>query len=618
VISREDIENLNNQQKTTISKMETDDLILSEKTVSATLTGLKKNLLGSEMMMDTTEDCKDVLNNNGQKIEVFISRVLNASWATFCEGNTSCTNAASAYLDGIFNENNLKELISEVIFEVISQFYDGELTRTPVHRETSVEKFYSSVTPKKRIKQTISSDESCQMEVEDTTETFCYKPKLAKFSSNRVAALDYLISCFNRLASEETAKRNQDIRDILGEVIAEIRKQILHYSLLILDGHFVALMCAEASINAFEKSPLLQLLYENVVPPDFIQHLIAVSGAKSEQFKDIFSKVLNDLHYDMKNLLLNEAISTEPIECLKTLVDIQTLGSNERPICDVIAQLPNFCPVLCTEIGARELSRSSFLSPFLSISILSGENNKFAEHYFQEKTVDRMFATSIQNKLDHIRSMLHGIFLGLISHTGSRQETLKFFAEILRTNEKRIQYNADERKLARDGFMLNIMSVLQYLAVKIKLDRIDIYYPYQPDSLSSDYANDTKLRFTAQEFADWLELTKQRQWDAAPKFVTQCWFFTLNSQHLAIIPAIQRYQKHLRAIKELQRLVDELDATKGQWENTPMARKNKYIRDRWAQQIKKLTRSKQTCDIEIIDPTLLRRCLQVRFFCCLK
>jgi ubiquitin conjugation factor E4 B len=469
VINREDIvDNLNNQKPI---KMETEELILSDKTVTSTLASLSQKIIGSEIMMETddmTDTNKDSLNNNGQKVEIFVSRVLAASWATFCEGNISCKITASAYLDGIFNENNLKELISEVIFEVIGQYYDGVQTRTPLQRESTIEKFYSSVTPKKKIKQTTSMDDgtsSSNMDVEEeNSESFCYKPKLNKFSSNRVAALDYLISCFNRCSIEETAKRNLEIKQKVSEVAIEIRKQLLHYSILILDGNFIALLHPEATVTSYEKSPLLQLMYENVVPPDFIQHLIATCGARSAKFKDIFTKILNDLHYDMKSLLMNETISTEPIECLKNLVEIQALDSNERPICDIICQLPNFCPTLCTDISAREISKTTYLAPFLSISILSGENNKFAEQYFMQqhheklKLVDRMFSTSIQTKLDRIRSLLHAIFLSLISHGDSRQVTLKYISEILRTNEKRVQYNADERKLTRDGFMLNLMS----------------------------------------------------------------------------------------------------------------------------------------------------------------
>lgn len=123
-------------------------------------------------------------------------------------------------------------------------------------------------------------------------------------------------------------------------------------------------------------------------------------------------------------------------------------------------------------------------------------------------------------------------------------------------------------------------------------------------------------------------------WDNV-NFQTHCWFLTLHAHHLAIMPAIQRYTKRLRAIKEVNRMISELNATKAQWENSPYAARNKQMYIRWTQQIKKLNRldiaahvfldllltpnqnarfflgfrSKACCDIGLIDPNLLRQCM---------
>lgn len=79
------------------------------------------------------------------------------------------------------------------------------------------------------------------------------------------------------------------------------------------------------------------------------------------------------------------------------------------------------------------------------------------------------------------------------------------------------------------------------------------------------------------------------KWEAV-NFQTHCWFLTLHAHHLAIMPAIQRYRQKLRAIKELQRMIDEIDRTKSQWENTLLAIRHKQFRERWMKQLKKLNR----------------------------
>lgn len=75
-----------------------------------------------------------------------------------------------------------------------------------------------------------------------------------------------------------------------------------------------------------------------------------------------------------------------------------------------------------------------------------------------------------------------------------------------------------------------------------------------------------------------------------PNFHTECWFMTLHAHHLAIMPAIQRYNKRLRAIKEIRRMVDELQNTKPQWERTGHNIRNNMLIERFSQQLKKLNK----------------------------
>lgn len=75
-----------------------------------------------------------------------------------------------------------------------------------------------------------------------------------------------------------------------------------------------------------------------------------------------------------------------------------------------------------------------------------------------------------------------------------------------------------------------------------------------------------------------------------PNFQTHCWFLTLHAQHLAVMPAIQRYNKRLRAVKEIRRMVDELQHTRSQWEGTAAAARNNQLYERFSQQLKKLNK----------------------------
>lgn len=102
-----------------------------------------------------------------------------------------------------------------------------------------------------------------------------------------------------------------------------------------------------------------------------------------------------------------------------------------------------------------------------------------------------------------MRGQLHSIFHSLVRCPDNRTQVLKYLSQILLSNEKRTQFHSEEKKLGRDGFMLNVMSVLQKLSIKIKLDRVDPKYPFNDKSLIS-IEKDTKIRFDENEYKNWV------------------------------------------------------------------------------------------------------------------
>uniref|UniRef100_A0A182JGK6 Ubiquitin conjugation factor E4 B n=1 Tax=Anopheles atroparvus TaxID=41427 RepID=A0A182JGK6_ANOAO len=554
----------------------------------------------------------------------------------------------------MLNGQRYAEFCAEVMTEIIKDIYYGKLIEPSGDSSDAgrLSDSWSSI-PSKKVKPIMldevvlggsgragSSTATTPMDIdgaepEEDVAPFCSsKPSMKAFASNRVAALEYLIGCYLRsneeLYSYTKIKKSKKIylSETLSTVAAVVRQQALKYAILVLKNTFQS-FCGSgetggsgtttpagtkggtvAGSTALEKSPLLTLMYENKVSADFMSNLMGEcrSSEGEEDFRVIFNAVLDDLFIDMQNAICNENIVADPLNRLKEL--IETRVDNTNPICLLIVEHKIFLTAFTPDkYFAREISKVSYLAPFLSLSVLLDENPKFASHHFSENVCDRTLANSFHAILSSTRKVLHSIFLVLLSNQYSRFEMLNYIAAILKSNAKRIQYNADDRFLAKDGFMLNFMSVLQLLSVKINLSRIDPLYPHHPESLV-EIEDETKLKFSSQEYVDWLmNLQDVKDWEQH-KFVTHCWFLTLHAHHLGIIPAIQRYNKLLRATKELQRMVDELNATKTQWENTPLARRNKQVRDRCVNQINKLSKAKLSCDIAIIDPNVLSACMQ--------
>lgn len=110
----------------------------------------------------------------------------------------------------------------------------------------------------------------------------------------------------------------------------------------------------------------------------------------------------------------------------------------------------------------------------------------------------------LQLEVEHIRNTLHRIFHYLLANQDSRDSCLNYIQTVLKRNEKRAQLAMEERQLAGDGFMLNLLSVLQNLSLKIKFNKMDMMYPFHPNTVIV-IQNETRLKFSSQEVADWLQ-----------------------------------------------------------------------------------------------------------------
>ncbi|KAK9693335.1 Ubiquitin elongating factor core [Popillia japonica] len=383
-------------------------------------------------------------------------------------------------------------------------------------------------------------------------------------------ALNYLMDCYSRVAVEERNHPKKSSIPPLSDVLSDLRGQIIQYTSLLLQGVIIP-------IDTLAKSPLISPLLQQNFPRGFLTELILRTHGNSDVFATIFSPVLQGLFTMMESASIVGNEQRAPLQALNDLAEIRC-GS--RPICTLITQQIQFQPEICTQANGRELTRTSYLGPFLSVSVFAEDEPKVAEKFFSgNSTSDKSLNQTLQQELENSRNALHKVFHNILANSSSRDSMLKYMSILLKNNEKRAQLQMEERVLAGDGFMLNLLSVLQMLAFKVKLDKVDFLYPFHPSSLV-DIKNDTRLRYTSQETSDWLnELT------------------------------IQKYQRRLRIIRDLQKLLDETVAAEPQWRSTPLATRNKHLIKRWKHQLKKLNKSKACADAGLLDKNLIRRSL---------
>merc|ERR1712179_742457 len=127
-------------------------------------------------------------------------------------------------------------------------------------------------------------------------------------------------------------------------------------------------------------------------------------------------------------------------------------------------------------------------------------------------------------------SVLHKLFHSLLVNSNSRDSVLNYVAKLISSNEKRAQIHVEEKNVSGDGPMINLLSVLQQLCIKVKLEKVNPYYAFHPQSLV-DYSKDSRLTFAAQEAEEWQKKIDENTLGEVT-FHSQCWFLTLTAHHL--------------------------------------------------------------------------------------
>ncbi|XP_030383559.1 ubiquitin conjugation factor E4 B [Scaptodrosophila lebanonensis] len=568
-----------------------------------------------------------------ERNELMLSRILNASWNEFCNGSIICAHTASfleQYPDMRFD---FEPIIANVLLETVLKIYNDELEDSckrdgddgmGTGTENTDDKEFSSA---KKIK---SDDTEVQEILANAVENIVSGDSVADDTSRSVSSaggndalatdacmaptvlnctttskhkvMYHLIKCHSSWQKEMSGNQSElpEEREKIGQALKLAQKHIMRMVVLVLTDRIYQHLYVQ-----LDQSTLLELMYLNRVSESFLTDLMTHTYQAQEDFNTIFGQVLRGLFTGMQRNICASKINTQQIDWLAKLIVIRV--GNARPIADLVARQPNFIPPICTKIPGREIVKCSFLGPFLSVSLFAEENVKFAEYITKIKLEDVPYAR-LRWELLSMRLQMHTVFHSLCVNSSSRPKTLEYISHIFRNNERRVQFASDEKLLARDGFVINLMTVLQQLSVKINLDRIEPNFPYYKNSLVH-IEGDTKIRFSEEQYKSFVEREFPQPVDNA-NFHTQCWFLTLQAHHLGYLPAIQRHRQKVRAIKELQKLIDELDRTKPHWVNTRYASRNTQFKERWEKQLRKLNRSKTCSEITLLDPALLQHCTE--------
>ncbi|KAM6296387.1 ubiquitin conjugation factor E4 B isoform 2-T2 [Aegotheles albertisi] len=418
--------------------------------------------------------------------------------------------------------------------------------------------------------------------------------------------LNYLIECFDRVGIEERKAPKMCSQPTVSQLLSNIRSQCISHAALVLQGS----LTQPRSLQ--QQSLLVPYMLCRNLPFGFIQELVRTTYQDEEVFKQIFIPILQGLAVASKECSLDSDNFKYPLMALCELCEIKF--GKTHPMCSLVVSLPLWLPKSLSPGAGRELQRLSYLGAFFSLSVFAEDDNKVVEKYFSGPAITlentRVVSQSLQHYLELARQELFKILHSILLNGETREAALNYMAAIVNANMKKAQMQTDDRLVSTDGFMLNFLWVLQQLSTKIKLETVDPMYIFHPRCRIDLPTDETRVKATMEDVAAWIaELYRDPSPFSEPKFPTECFFLTLHAHHLSILPSCRRYIRRLRAIRELNRTVEDLKNNESQWKDSPLATRHREMLKRCKTQLKKLVRCKACADAGLLDENFLRRCL---------
>ncbi|XP_034551182.1 ubiquitin conjugation factor E4 B [Notolabrus celidotus] len=419
--------------------------------------------------------------------------------------------------------------------------------------------------------------------------------------------LNYLIERFDSVGMEERKAPKMCSQPNVSQLLSNIRSQCISNVALVLQGTLTQ------PRSPLEQSLLVPYMLCRNLPYGFIQELVRITHQEEEVFRQIFIPILHGLALAVKECSFDSDNFKFPLMALAELCEIKF--GKTHPVCNLATSLPLWCPKPLSPGCGREVQRLSYLGAFFSLSVFAEDDTKVGDKYFSGPAITmentRVVSQSLQHYLESARGDLFKILHNVLLNGETREWALNYMAALVNYNVKKAQMQTDDKLVSTDGFMLNFLWVLQQLSMKIKLETVDPYYIFHPRCRLVVSSEETRLKATMEELKSWItELHEDPTKFSEPKFPTECFFLTLHTHHLSILPGCRRYIRRLRAIRELNRTVEELKNSESQWKDSPLASRHREMLKRCKTQLKKLVRAKACADVGLLDENLLRRCLQ--------
>ena len=369
--------------------------------------------------------------------------------------------------------------------------------------------------------------------------------------------LQYLFDVIEK-ANDETSEvfysKNKD-RLSLDKFLVNLKQASYKHIILVLCGYFTRPRLPGL------RSLLLSHLLSSPASCEALETICELAAVNSQEtVRAVFEPVLFDLRQRMLQLSVDDVTSVALLEVLKRMTAIKC--KNAYPICDLMVNLSNWNPIPFLGNEGMELQMTSYLGPFLSLSIHVEDDPRIVEKYFQSADVEsdkvKVTADVLQASTSQLRRLLFNVVENCLRYGRTRETTLAYIAQILASNVKRSQIFSETERMSTNGFMMNVTSIMQMLLKPVDISKVDPLYPFHPSTKLVLSADTARLKATSKEVKSWISTINNFQHQ--PKFSTECFFMTFQFYHISFVPLIHNFKEFVKLHKEFERFVAKLES----------------------------------------------------------
>ncbi|KAG4976071.1 hypothetical protein JHK86_035545 [Glycine max] len=473
----------------------------------------------------------------------------------------------------------------------------------------------------------------------------------------------YLVGCYHR-AHEEGKKisnmKDKNLRSEMETVVRQAKNLCVNYCRIHLANP--ELFPSRGSASTGANSPLLLLIFAEVgggnvfgggggggakSPPGFLEEFF-----RDPDF-DSLDKILKGLYEELRGSVMKVSALGNFQDSLRALLYLVRFPIGAKSLVNHEWWIPKG-----VYVNGRAIEMTSILGPFFHISALPDQaffkgQPDVGQQCFSDASTRRpadllsSFST-IKTVMNNLYDGLAEVLLILLKSQDTRENVLKYLAEVININASRAHIQVDPITCASSGMFVNLSAVVLRLcepfldANLTKRDKIDAKYVHYSNRLK--LSGLTALHASSEEVIEWLnsknpaktgatnqynddqkrlqqsqeasssgsnadELSNENSARAEKtkySFICECFFMTARVLNLGLLKAFSDF-KHL--VQDISRCEDALSTLKAMQERTPTPQAELDI-NRLEKEMELYSQEKLCYEAQILrDNTLIQNAL---------